>query len=101
MEFNIVMVKDLTKIGQRFLNEITKEDNKTPINLLETFMQNLEEKEDPTYEEIKLIEDIYNFMEKYSILCESMKKYIREKQTNPESDTLFRLISDRNKRYPW
>lgn len=94
------MSKNLTKLGQRFLNESIKEDSLNHFEILNYFLKSLEEKEDPTSEEIKLVEDIYNFIEKRNILQESMKKYIRNGQLDPESDTLSRLLDRRNK-YPW
>ena len=94
------MSQNLVKVGQRFLNELHKEQTQSSFQLLESIMEQLELKEDPSSTEIKLIDEIYQFLEKYRTLQEAMKTYVHKSNSSePESDKLHQLLEKRKQKF--
>ncbi len=90
------MASKISTIAQTFLNEMSKKTDS--IYLLNSMLKILEEQEDPSSREIKLASDIYQFLEKMSLLKENLRTYTVEKyEENNPGTTLDNLLKDQGK----
>lgn len=90
------MSSNMKNLTNSFLNELTnfKESN----DLLNSFLEHLEEKEDPTSMEIQLTSDIYQFLEKLNLLKENLRKYsIDNYNIMNTGNKLSELLKDQGK----
>ena len=69
------MPNDLSRVAQKFLEELGSDPALLTIN---EFIELLEEKEDPDPIEIRLIESLYAFNEKARLLENGMRTYIKK-----------------------
>lgn len=90
------MSSKMSNVAKSFLNELTqfKDSN----DMLFNFLEHLEEKHDPTSEEIQLASDIYQFLEKMNILKENLKNYtIKEYNRYNYGHKLSSLLENQDK----
>ncbi len=83
------MTDNLIKLAQSFLNELASEDFKDALAMLQTFTEGLEVKNDPDHVEIFLVENIYNFMEKFKVMENNIRQYVIE--TNNKTNSTNKL----------
>lgn len=93
------MHQNLIQLGRKIVNELHKRDLNNSINLLEGFIEKLEEKEDPTANELELANEIYRFFEQYKILEQTFKSYTTSHSSNPQGDKLAELLKARERRF--
>ena len=93
------MARDLTQLGKKIVNELHKQNLNSSLQLLEGFIDSLEEKEDPTASELELANEIYRFFEQYKILEQSLKTYAANNSSNPEGEKLAELLKMRERRF--
>lgn len=90
------MSSKMSNLTKSFLNEI--ESFKESNDYLDSILNTLEEKNDPSPEEIQLVSDIYQYLEKFHILKENMKRYvIKEHNKNNSGYKLSQLLDNKNK----
>ncbi len=75
-------------LARKLLNEITSESGDTPFETLYCLMEILENKIEPNQEEIYLVTEIYQLMEKFKLLEGRLRKYVSDSRhhTNKLSD---------------
>lgn len=90
------MSSKMSNLARTFLNDLNKL-NET-IDILNSMLENLEEKGDPSTKEIQLVSDIYQFLEKTSLLKENMRSYLIDgyQERNP-GNKLSELFDERGK----
>lgn len=64
------------KLARKLLNEITSESDDTPFETLYCLMEILENKVEPDSEEIYLVTEIYQVLEKIKLLEGRLRKYL-------------------------
>jgi len=69
---------DLTRLAQRFLRELHSEPSKNTFSALRELLEKLENKGDPEPTEVRLIEEINNFLESVGVLESHLKSYIKD-----------------------
>lgn len=57
------------------LNEMSSGSHRVTYESLEVLLEHLEDKTDPSQEEIQIVEAIYEFMEKFKILEAALRKH--------------------------
>ena len=85
------MQKDLSRVAQRFLEELGSDPASITVN---EFIELLEEKEDPDPIEIRLIENLYNYIEKAKLLENSMRTYVKKIRIDLPGSKLQNLYDD-------
>lgn len=65
-------------LARKLLNEITSESGDTPFETLYCLMEILENKIEPDQEEIYLVTEIYQLIEKFKLLEGRLRKYVSE-----------------------
>jgi hypothetical protein len=68
--------------AQLFLESLVSEDTKSAFDNLNIFIELLEEKQDPDPVELRLLENIYQFIEKLKILQINMSSYVTNTRQN-------------------
>jgi len=86
------MSSNSTKLAKKLLNEIaTSED--TPFETLYYLLEILENKIDPDPEEICIVSELYQLIEKMKLLEERLRKYVKtEKCPGNKLDELYKSI---------
>lgn len=88
----------LHNVAQTFLNELYS--NKEMFEMLDSFLESLENKNDPTSEEIQLVSEIYSFYEKSNSLKNRMRRYVNESnENNMAGSKLSELLEEREKEF--
>lgn len=94
------MTQNLVQLGRKIVNEFHKKNLNSSLQLLEGFIEKLEEKEDPTSSELELANEIYRFLEQYRILEQTLKSYTtRSNPYNKQGDKLAELLKSREKKF--
>lgn len=93
------MSSKLPNLANAFLNEMESKSNSST-DFLQSILEVLEEKNDPEPREIQLVSDIYQYLEKYSLLKENLRNYaIRNYNTHNTGNKLSELLDDNNNNY--
>ena len=85
--------------AQRFLESLEglSREDECSLDILITLMEDLETKNDPDPIEIKLLDNIYNFTEKFRILENNIKSYVKNSRKNLIGNKISSLIEDSSK----
>jgi hypothetical protein len=90
------MSSKMSNLSRSFLNELEQKNDTH--DLLHSILEYLEEKNDPEPGEMRLVSDIYQYLEKLSILKENMKRYvINEYDSVNPGNKLSQLLEDIDK----
>lgn len=86
------MAKNIpVRLAENFINELTSEETKHAFEQLDSLREELESKVDPEPTEIYLIENIYHFIEKFKILENNIRSYVRNNNENLRGNVLSKL----------
>lgn len=87
------MSRNFTVLLRETLNVLSKHDNSInrPVDLLTEFLEN---KHDPTAQEIALIDAIYQYSEKKSLLESHLRKYMNEQRSQSNHVNKLEQIYD-------
>jgi len=77
------MAKNPDKTAQRFLEGLNSTPTKDTVSLLIRLVEELETKHDPEPTEIRLVQNIYSFVEKMKILENNLRSYVKESRNLP------------------
>ncbi len=72
------MSRNPSKTAQIFLENLHSNSTQETISALARLLESLETKTDPDPTEIRLVQNIYEFLEKFHILEENIKSYSKE-----------------------
>jgi hypothetical protein len=72
------MLNQSSKLVQSILEGINSDSTKDTLSMLSNLVEVLETKEDPELEEVKLVEDVHNFIEKLKLLEARLRNYVKE-----------------------
>ena len=72
------MTTNTTRTSKLFLESLQTEQVKDTLEYLSKLVDQLENKRDPDPIELKLLESIYHFLEKFQILQGNLKSYSRD-----------------------
>jgi 16S rRNA G527 N7-methylase RsmG len=89
---------DLNKKAQEFLNGLSSEDSRTTFEALSSLAENLETKNDPDPVEIRLVANIYEFIERLKILESNMKSYVKDSRKDLSGNKLESLYEEYSSR---
>jgi hypothetical protein len=81
------------KTAQRFLEEISQGTTKITFETLNVLTEELENKSDPSPTEMKIVESLYQFMEKLKILEYNLRSYVNETNENLPGNVLNNLYN--------
>ncbi len=84
----------IARMAQVFLSETTTGDAKDAFDVLHSLIEELEIKEDPDPIEVRLIANLYNFVEKLEIMKSNLHSYILDSQKHLPGNTLSRLYDE-------
>ena len=85
-----------SKIAQRFLKGINQKESKVTFETLTYLINELENKADPEPEEIKIVESLYNFVEKFKILEYNLRQYVKSDIKDLPGNKLSSLYENGN-----
>jgi hypothetical protein len=85
-----------SKIAQRFLEGIGQKESKVTFETLTYLINELENKADPEPEEIKIVESLYNFVEKFKILEYNLRQYVKSDIKDLPGNKLSSLYENGN-----
>jgi|GEM_PF-3532274 len=85
------MLGKIARLAQTFLSETTVGDAKDAFEILNTLIEELEVKEDPDPIEVRLIANLYNFVEHLEIMRKNLTSYVTDSQNLSPGSTLGRL----------
>jgi len=85
------MQKDLSRIAQKFLSELSVDPAFSTVNEL---IDVLEEKVDPDPIEITMIDKLYEFVEKLKVLENSLNNYVKKSRENLPGSKLQDLYDE-------
>lgn len=88
------MAKNPVKLAEQFIQELTTNGSAHAFEYLDALLEELESKIDPEPTEIYLIENIYHFVEKFKILENNIKSYVRNTKEVLPGNILSRLYED-------
>ena len=77
------MAKNPDKTAKRFLEGLNSTPTEETVSLLIQLVDELETKHDPEPTEIRLVENIYSFVEKLKVLENNLRSYVRESRNLP------------------
>ena len=77
------MAKNPDKTAKRFLEGLNSTPTKDTVSLLLQLVDELETKFDPEPTEMRLVENIYAFVEKMKILENNLRSYVKESRNLP------------------
>ena len=86
----------IPKLVQAFLNEMQTSSGQDILSYLNNLLEELEEKGDPEINEIHLVENIYQFIEKYTMLKVNLEKYNKDFRQFLPGNKLAELQSNKN-----
>jgi hypothetical protein len=79
------------KLARKLLNEISSETGDSPFETIYYLMEILENKDDPDPEEIQLVTEIYQIIEKMKLLEGRLRKYVSEDIKHNSMNKLYEL----------
>jgi len=77
------MANNPDKTAQRFLEGLNSTPTKDTVSMLMQLIEELETKHDPDPTEIRLVENIYAFVEKMKVLENNLRSYVKESRNMP------------------
>ena len=80
-----------TQIAQRFLESISQEPTKDTFTTLTDLIEVLENKDDPSPVEIRIVESLYHFIEKLKVLENNLRSYVKDDNKNLNGNKLSDL----------
>jgi len=83
-----------SKTAQRFLESLNSSNSRDVFEILQTLAEELENKNDPEMTEVRLVENIYNFIEKLKIMEGNLKSYIKESTPESVGNALSKLYDE-------
>lgn len=91
------MLATTAKTAKLFLESLQQENVKDSFSFLSKLVDQLESKKDPDPIELRLLESIYHFLEKFQLLQGNLKSYSRDftKHNNKLSDLYDENLSDK------
>jgi hypothetical protein len=92
---------DTTKTAQSFLNQLVSESGKMTYETLSILLDQLENKNDPGPEEMRLVEQIYNFMEHLKRIENNIRSYVKNSSEEPLGSKLSNLYDELDNRNVW
>ena len=86
----------IPRLVQAFLNEMQTNSGKDLLSYLDSLLEELEEKGDPEINEMHLVENIYQFIAKYTMLKVNLEKYTKDFRQLTPGSKLFELQSKKD-----
>ena len=80
---------------KRLLNEIHSQSTRDFLDSISSLLQELEEKPDPETTELYLVENIYQFLEKFKMLQSNLEKHLKEDRRSLPGNKLSNLMSNK------
>lgn len=91
------MLKKSNQNARIFLENLKCDQSRSTFSSLERLLNELENKPDPEPNEIRLVESIYSFIEKYKLLENNISVYVRENTPKQSGSKLSELYEQSNK----
>ena len=85
---------DPGKIAQRFLEGLHSKETTNTVEMLNRLVDLLENKSDPDITEIRLVDCMYNFLEKLRVLDNNLSSYVHETHDTSCGGKLAMLYDD-------
>ena len=79
-----------TNIARVFINEVNRENMRETMEMLDDLLTHLMEKDDPEPHEIALVDTLSQYFEKYKLLENNLREYVK----NGNQKTLGNVLSD-------
>ena len=92
---------DTTKTARSFLDQLVSESGKMTYGTLSILLDQLENKNDPEPEEMRLVEQIYNFMEQLKRIENNVRSYVKNTSEEPLGTKLSNLYDELDNRHVW
>ena len=92
---------DTTKTARSFLDQLVSESGKMTYETLSILLDQLENKNDPEPEEMRLVEQIYNFMEQLKRIENNVRSYVKNTSEEPLGTKLSNLYDELDNRHVW
>jgi len=83
--------------SKRLLNELHSKSTQNFLDSINSLLKELEEKEDPETKELYIVENIYQFIEKFKMLQSNLEGYIKEDRRKLPGNKLASLLEDQDK----
>jgi len=88
------MLGKIARLAQTFLSEATVGEAKDAFDVLQTLIEELEVKEDPDPIEVRLIANLYNFVEHLEIMKSNLHSYVKDSMDLMPGSTLGKLYDE-------
>ncbi len=82
------------KIAQRFLEGLHTQEARDTFDMLHRLVEMLENKPDPEMTEVRLVDNMYSFIEKLRIMESNLSSYVRESRETLPGNKLALLYDD-------
>lgn len=90
---------NIFKFTKRFLNELHSEEVQDFHYILESLLEELEEKSDPEMYEVQLVENIYQYLEKLKTMEANLNSYTNGHYKNLVGNKLSNIIKYTDEKY--
>jgi hypothetical protein len=85
---------DPGKIAQGFLEGLHSKETNNTVDMLQRLIEVLENKADPDMTEVRLVDSMYNFLEKLRVLDSNLTSYVRDTHDTSYGGKLAMLYDD-------
>ena len=85
---------NLSRLAKRFLEGLHEEGTTETFESLQLLTEQLETKNDPESIEIRLASNIYDFMERFRILENNLRSYVKNSNVKLPSNKLAQLMEN-------